>query len=159
MAWFPSPRGEEEGWSCLGFETNKLWKKLVGRGWFRDDCCGGGGRIWASTRGYIGSVFLKEWNLFLLVGIFFLSIYWGSRLDILLFILFFLSIDREFFGNLFYFWDLVRRSGISETLYHWLLFLFLRDFIESLENIGIFIDFLFISARWLFSYLSKILLK
>lgn len=71
MAWFPSPRGEEEDWSCLGFETNKLWKKLVGRGWFRDDCCGGGGRIWASTRGYIGSVFLKEWNLFLLVGIFF----------------------------------------------------------------------------------------
>lgn len=49
---------------------------------------------------------------------FFLSIYWGSRLDILLFILFFLSIDREFFDNLFYFWDLVRRSGISETLYH-----------------------------------------
>lgn len=31
---------------------------------------------------------------------------------------FFLSIDREFFGNLFYFWDLVRRNGISETLYH-----------------------------------------
>lgn len=159
MAWFPSPRGEEEGWSCLGFETNKLWKKLVGRGWFRDDCCGGGGRIWASTRGYIGSVFLKEWNLFLLVGIFFYRFI--RDLDWIFSFLFFsfcLSID-EFFGNLFYFWDLVRRSGISETLYHWLLFLFLRDFIESLENIGIFIDFLFISARWLFSYLSKILLK
>lgn len=71
---------------------------------------------------------------------FFLSIYWGSRLDILLFILFFLSIDREFFGNLFYF----RISCVEMEFQRLCIIDFYFCFFETLLKVSRILEFLLI---------------
>lgn len=170
----------EEGWSCLGFETNKLWKKLVGRGWFRDDLVVRGGAN-------VGKYLRVYWiciEYFWRSGISFYSLRmryfffcrfigdldWDSRYSP--FYSFFLSIDREVFGNLFYFGNYLGISCVEmefERLYHWFFFFFCFFvyiglgwyFIGSLLRVLEFLlIFFFILARSLFvNYLSKILLK
>lgn len=152
----------EEGWSCLGFETNKLWKKLVGRGWFRDDLVVRGGanvgkylRVYWICIEYFWRSGISFYSLrmrFFFFCRFIGDLDWDSRYSP--FYSFFLSIDREVFGNLFYFRNYLGISCVEmefERLYHWFFFfLFLCLYWswmilywKSFESIGIFINFFF----------------
>lgn len=141
----------------------------------------GEGRMWGSTWGYIGSVssIFEEvkslstrwgWGFFFFCR-FIGDLDWDSRYSP--FYSFFLSIDREVFGNLFYFGNYLGISCVEmefERLYHWFFFFFFCFFVyiglgwyfigSLLRELEFLLIFFFILARWLFvNYLSKILLK